>query len=87
MKFKQSSLAFEILYIPYIYIYAHIHSIHTYTTFRCNLMYSMNSKIPCREIIEATDFPEISKPISINQMIEHHHYECAGPGSVSDSPL
>ena len=42
----------------------------------------MNSKIPCREIIEPADFPEISEPISINRMIAHHHDEWAGSGSV-----
>ena len=42
----------------------------------------MNSKIPCREIIEPADFPEISEPISINRIIAHHHDEWAGSGSV-----
>lgn len=45
-------------------------------------MYSLNSKIYHREIIEAANFPEISKPISINRMIEHYCYECVGLGSV-----
>lgn len=45
-------------------------------------MYSLNSKIYLRDIIETVNFPEISMPILICRVIEHHSYEHVGSGSV-----